>query len=98
LQFGGHWGIDVPFGGQVDFRLQAISGETPTRELIGYEVLGNVSDWSPIQTATVPDFSTVTFSPTSTVPEFPTWIILPLFTMMILLSIAFVRKRTPKNR
>ena len=31
------------------------------------------------------------------VPEFPTWIILPLFTVMILLSIVFVRKRTPKK-
>jgi len=75
LQFGGHWGIDVPFGGQVDFRLQAVSGETPIRELIGYEVLGNVSDWSPIQTVTVPDFSTLTVSPTPTVPEFPSAVI-----------------------
>jgi hypothetical protein len=99
LQFGGHWGIDVPFGGRVDFRLQAVSGETPIRELIGYEVLGNVSDWSPIQTVTVPDFSAVTVSPTptltptSTVPEFPTWIILPLFAVMTLLSFSFARKK-----
>ena len=35
-------------------------------------------------------------SPTSTVPEFPTWIILPLFAVIMLLSIVFARKRPLK--
>jgi len=34
---------------------------------------------------------------TATVPEFPTWMILPLFALAILLSIAFIRKRIPKK-
>jgi outer membrane protein assembly factor BamB len=42
--------------------------------------------------------STTSTSPSPFIPEFPTWIILPLFTVMILLSIVFVRKRIPKNR
>jgi len=33
----------------------------------------------------------------STVPEFPTWVILPLFAIAILLSTAFIRKRIPKK-
>ena len=36
-------------------------------------------------------------SSTPTVPEFPTWVILPLFAMVILLSIVFIRKRKPKK-
>jgi len=36
-------------------------------------------------------------SPTPTVPEFPTLIILPLFAIVILLSMVFIRKRIPKN-
>jgi hypothetical protein len=36
-------------------------------------------------------------TPTPTVPEFPTWIILPLFAVAILLSTVFIRKRIPKK-
>jgi parallel beta-helix repeat protein len=32
-----------------------------------------------------------------TVPEFPAWIILPLFAVIILISMVFIRKRVPKN-
>jgi serine/threonine-protein kinase len=54
-------------------------------------------------TDSVPDDNIYAFGsiavpqPSPTIPEFPTWIILPLFTVMILISIAFVRKRTPKK-
>lgn len=104
LQWGGSWGIDVPFGGQVDFRLQAVTGETPIKELIGYEVLGNVSDWSPIQTVTVPDFSAVTVSPTptltptssSTVPELSWLAIIPLF-LSIFVAVVMLRHRKTAN-
>jgi hypothetical protein len=40
---------------------------------------------------------TIEFATTSTVPKFPTWIILPLFALLILLSIAFIRKRISKK-
>jgi hypothetical protein len=36
-------------------------------------------------------------SPTPTVPELQTWMILPLFTVIILLSIVFFRNRIPKK-
>lgn len=36
-------------------------------------------------------------TPTPTVPEFPTWVILPLFAMVMLLSIVFIRKKIPKK-
>jgi hypothetical protein len=45
--------------------------------------------------ATLPTPSSTPFL-TPTIPEFSTWVTLPLFTMMILLSIIFVRKRTQK--
>ena len=87
LQYGGHWGIDLPFGGQLDFRLQSVSGETPIRVLFGYAVLGNVSDWSQVQTETIPDYSNATTivspSPTPTVPEFPSWASILLLTSMV---------------
>jgi YVTN family beta-propeller protein len=52
-----------------------------------------ISTGAPTSTPT----STPTISPTSTVPEFPTWIILPLFAVIILLSTVFARKRIPKK-
>jgi hypothetical protein len=57
------------------------------------------SDWSNTQTITIPASSTTTSTsptPTPTVPEFPTCIILPLFALASLLSIAFIRKRRLK--
>ncbi|HKM59989.1 MAG TPA: hypothetical protein VJY36_03870 [Candidatus Bathyarchaeia archaeon] len=39
--------------------------------------------------------STATATSTPTVPEIPTWIILPLFAVAILLSTVFIRKRIP---
>ena len=38
-----------------------------------------------------------TVAPTPAIPEFPTWIILPFFAVMILLSTAFIRKRISKK-
>jgi hypothetical protein len=101
LQYGDNWGINVPFGGQLDFRLQAVSG-TPVRALIGYNVLGSVSDWSDVQTVAVPDFSTTTASPTpyltptptSSVPEFPALALLPLLLSVFSVAIAFKLKKT----
>lgn len=36
-------------------------------------------------------------TPTPTIPDFPTWVILPLFALLILLSIVFIKKRIPKK-
>ncbi|MGA2683354.1 MAG: hypothetical protein ABSF44_16335 [Candidatus Bathyarchaeia archaeon] len=52
---------------------------------------------SPSQTPTSSSSLNTTSSPTPAVPEFPTLVILPLFAVMILLSIAFVRKRITKE-
>jgi hypothetical protein len=92
LQYGGHWGINVPFGGQVDFRLQSVSGNIGARVFGGWIYVGNVSEWSAVQTVTVPDFSLFassspkpTPSPTSTVPEFSWLAIIPLLISMLLI-------------
>jgi hypothetical protein len=34
---------------------------------------------------------------TTTVPEFPTALILPLFAVIILFSVAFIRRKMPNN-
>jgi hypothetical protein len=107
LQYGGHWGINVPFGGQLDFRLQSVSGETPIRVLFGYEVLGNVSSWSQVQTVTLPDYSdattivspnpTLTPAPTSTptIPEFQLTIqVIAILLTSTLLAVAIKRKQS----
>jgi hypothetical protein len=64
------------------------------------DIVGNVSDWSAVQTITVPNFSASTSaspSPTPTVPEFSALVILPLFAVLILLSTVFIRKKIPKK-
>ncbi|MGD0204550.1 MAG: NosD domain-containing protein [Candidatus Bathyarchaeia archaeon] len=52
---------------------------------------------SPTPASTTSSSTNTTPSPTPTVPELPTWIILPLFAVVILLSIVFIRKRIPKR-
>jgi len=96
LYYGGDWGINVPLGSKIDFRLQAVSGETPIRLLIGYEVLGNVSSWSAPVTATIPETSTFVSSATaSTVPELPTIIvILPLCLSLFFVAMILRHRKT----
>lgn len=100
--------VDFPDGSQVDFRVQAYVAyfTTASNPIIAsptyspYRIVVNLvseSAWSNTQTVTIPESSTsASPSPTPTVPEFPTWIILPLFAV-ILLSIVFIRKRIPKK-
>ena len=57
----------------------------------------HTSTSSPTPAPTASSSPNTTPSPTPTIPEFPTWIILPLFTAIILLSMAFAKKRTPKK-
>ena len=94
----------IPYGGQVDFRMRAGIGNgyhSPTMADT-WLFSGQLSAWSATETLTVPNNSTSTsatasHTPAPTVPEFPTWIILPLFAVLILLSTVFIRKRTPKK-
>ena len=44
-------------------------------------------------TSSTPTPTTTSSISTPTIPEFPTWIILPIFAVAMLLSIAFIRKR-----
>jgi hypothetical protein len=93
LYFGSHWGITVPLGSQLDFRVQAIAGSRLMTDPHDYNLIlaiGSESDWSSIQTVTIPENNSST--PTPTVPEFSWLIILPLF--LSILSIAvLIRKR-----
>ena len=101
----------IPFGGQVDFQVEALVGHNSTMWVIQhplYPTIGgysapavaydSTSDWSNTQTVTIGQTSTSSSpSTTPTVPEFPTFVILTLFAVIILLSIVFIRKRIPKN-
>jgi hypothetical protein len=104
LRYSDFWEITVPLGGQLDFRLQAVSSNGAYIPRDSYLVQGNVSAFSAVQTLTIPnDFTSTSASPsptstsTATVPELPTWIILPLFAVIILLSTVFIRKRIPEK-
>ena len=111
LRYGGNydWGFDVPFGGKLDFQLQAVNGETPMRVLFGYAVYGEVSGWSTIQTVDVPDFAataTATVSPNPTLmtspsptavpsaPEFPALATVPLLLSALALVLILKHRKT----
>jgi uncharacterized membrane protein YhdT len=75
----------------------------PTLTLYANDTAGN---WAIPQTVTYtvyfyPDTylapSSAASTPTPVIPEFPTWIILPLFAVVILVLIAFVRKKIPEK-
>ena len=92
LNYDGHWGINVPFGGQLDFRLQSISGNIGARVFGGSIYVGNVSDWSAVQTVTVTNFSpsaSASPNPTPDVPEFSWLIILILFAFTLFVALKF---------
>ena len=83
-------------GYEIDFQVEAILGYQYTYTyFIGVDIPVHASsfayqssDWSPTQTITIPAY---------TVPEFSTWIILPLFAVLMLLSTVFIRRRIPKK-
>lgn len=83
--------LDVPFGGKVDFQMQALTGRVTKiytgmmgmwvvgGEMDHYYVFdGETSDWSSTQTFTY-EANSQTTPDDSTIPEFPSWIVLPLF-------------------
>lgn len=83
---------DLFAGDKVDFQVQAMIGNihrvfnpnaTNQLEMYPYVFTGESSDWSSIQTITIPDTST-SASPTPTVSEFPSLALIPLSTVGLL--------------
>jgi hypothetical protein len=109
LQHSNNWGMEVPFGDQLDFQLASVSGHVEEGLPSGLNYVGNMSDWSAVQSITVPYFSTAstvspnpTQTPTSTpslapFPDYGLLVVLPVF--LILLSIALIlqRRKTAKT-
>jgi hypothetical protein len=99
--------LEFSIGDSVDFRVQAellyyLGPPDGSNIQSGYLREVYRSDWSDTQTITIPETSTSTSptpnpTPTPSVPELQTWMILPIFAVVILLSIAFVRKGKPKK-
>jgi len=96
----------IPVGTQTDIQVQAMIGyitliyaanefgENSTE----YSFVGQTGSWSNTQTVNIPANIPLSPTPTPTVPEFPTWIILPLFAIVIILiSTVIIRKRIPKK-
>lgn len=80
-------------GDQVDVQVQAISGTIENAPNGGYMILtGQGSNWSNIQTLTVPGESEAV-SPSPTVPELPALVILPLLVIIPLVATVFLRKK-----
>jgi hypothetical protein len=74
---------------QIDFRVQAMEGY-----LTSASFTGETSDWTNVQTITIPGASTSPNpTPTPTIPEFPTLAILPLF-VVLLIAAGIVGKKT----
>ena len=104
---------DIPVGGQVDFQVQALIGYYSGAVWYGNSWFDwsssdlSSSDWSRIQTITIPASSTspnqtpnTTTSPSSsltrtpTVPEFPLLVILPLFAFVLSVAVVYRYRKT----
>jgi hypothetical protein len=85
-------------GDQLDFQVQAYIGNWFTGKVVNatasieYNLLNidSIGDWSPTQT--------VTIGQSSSVPEFPTLIILPIVIMGILLTVVFAKRKMGKKQ
>ncbi len=109
LQYGNNWGMIVPFGDQLDFQLASVSGHVGEGLLSGLNYVGNMSDWSAVQTITVPDFSTAstvspnpTLTPTSTpslapFPDYGLLVVLPVFLILLAIALILQRRKTAKT-
>ena len=74
---------NIPYGTAVDFQVQALIGYVHRYPIINSETFnGTESDWSSIQTLTIPA-SSISQSPTPPVPEVPLWTIPLSLTIML---------------
>ncbi len=91
---GGHYYLlsQIPFDGQIDFRVQAMEGV-----LTSASFTGQTSDWTNVQTLTIQGPSASSNpTPTPSAPELPWFVILPLF--LLVLSAAIVVKVKHRRR
>ena len=74
---------NIPYGTAVDFQIQALKGYLHRYPTLNSDTFnGTESDWSQIQTLTIPASSS-SQSPTPTVPEVPLWSTLLLLGIML---------------
>jgi hypothetical protein len=84
----------IPYGTAVDFQVQALIGYVHRYPIINSETFnGSESDWSSIQTLTIPASSN-SQSPTPTVPELSWLVIVPLLLSLFLVAV-IIRQRKP---
>lgn len=99
--------VDIQVEAVLGYVVTVAIGHPPEPNVYTYSstFFDATSCWGPTQTFTVPETATsastnplLSPAPTSTpaVPEFPTWIILPLFAIALLLSIVIRKKITKK--
>ena len=108
LSFPTLWERNFAFGSKLDFRLQAINGTIKISPLYGANHqmgVGEASEWSNIQTVSIPDGSvtssdssnpTVTPSPTPTIPELSWLVIVPLLLSLLSVTVLFRHRKTDK--
>jgi hypothetical protein len=96
----------VTDGGTIDFQVQTLIGYTYVEHYSkdgqflpnpGYYFEGQTSDWSNIQTVSIPDGSVSVFTsptPTPSVPEFSWLAVLPLLFSMFLITVILRRRKT----
>ncbi len=88
---------EVPFNGQIDFRVQAMEGQ-----LTSASFTGQTSDWSNVQTIAIPETSSSPnqTDPTGTSgtsgPELPWFVILALFIIALLVVFVVFKLRKRK--
>jgi hypothetical protein len=92
-------------GGSIDIQVQALYGgfravpyghiePIPGGPTYDFYFNGSTSDWSSTQTMM---FGQATSAPSPTVPEFPATAILPLFIVIPLIAVIFIRKYVAKS-
>jgi hypothetical protein len=97
----------LPYAGAVDFMIKAqtwgeVMATTSPQNPFGGSIttLFGESDWSNVQTLTLPDGATSssintspTPAPTPTVPEFSIWVVLPFFVSVLLIPVYLKYRR-----
>lgn len=95
---GAHKTIGIPANGKEDIQVQALIGSigrNASAPMAPYTFYGSKSDWSPVQTITVPS-SSLSPAPSPTIPELPWPAILPLISMFAVVVVVFRYQKTVK--